>query len=92
MKIVSRGRNPHIVNLVGCVTIQEPLSIITEHAKHGDLLSYMNTIRNTVSKFSHFSHACARLNNRQHKSCEIYLLLLRDTKDCIDETHIITKM
>ena len=23
MKIVSRGRNPHIVNLVGCVTIQE---------------------------------------------------------------------
>lgn len=49
MKTVSKGNNPHVVNLVGCVTIQEPLCLITEFVKHGDLLSYLQSIRKMVS-------------------------------------------
>ena len=40
MKKVAEGQNPHVVGLLGCVTIQEPLCLITEFVKYGDLLSY----------------------------------------------------
>lgn len=50
MKNVAKGNNPHVVNMVGCVTIQEPLCLITEFVKHGDLLSYLKSIRNMVSR------------------------------------------
>ena len=48
MKKVSEGNNPHVVNLMGCVTIQEPFCLITEFVKHGDLLTYLQTIRKLV--------------------------------------------
>lgn len=50
MKTVSRSNNPHIVNMIGCVTIQEPLCLITEFVKHGDLLLYLQTIRKMVTQ------------------------------------------
>ena len=49
MKNIAKGRNPHVVNMVGCVTIEEPLYLIMEFVKHGDLLSYLKSIRNAVS-------------------------------------------
>ena len=48
MKKVAEGQNPHVVSLVGCVTIQEPLCIITEFIRYGDLLSYLKTNRRMV--------------------------------------------
>lgn len=48
MKKVSEGQNPHVVSLIGCVTIQEPLCLITEYMKHGDLLMYLRTNRKLV--------------------------------------------
>ena len=48
MKKVAEGKNPHVVNMVGCVTIQEPLCLITEFVKHGDLLSYLKSMRKMV--------------------------------------------
>ena len=48
MKKVAEGQNPHVVCLVGCVTIQEPLCLITEFVKYGDLLSYLRTNRRMV--------------------------------------------
>ena len=48
MKKVAKGNSPYVVNMVGCVTIQEPLCLITEFIKYGDLLSYLKTIRNMV--------------------------------------------
>ena len=48
MKKVSEGQNPHVVGLLGCVTIQEPLCLITEFVKYGDLLSYLRTNRRKV--------------------------------------------
>ena len=50
LKTVSEGNNPHVVNLMGCVTIQEPLCLITEFVKHGNLLGYLRNIRGLVSR------------------------------------------
>ena len=49
MKKVAEGQNPHVVGLLGCVTIQEPLCLITEFVKFGDLLSYLRTNRRKVA-------------------------------------------
>ena len=48
MKKVAEGQNPHVVGLLGCVTIQEPLCLITEFVKFGDLLSYLRINRRMV--------------------------------------------
>ena len=48
MKKVAEGQNPHVVGLLGCVTIQEPLCLITEFVKYGDLLSYLRMNRRMV--------------------------------------------
>ena len=49
MKLVAEGNNTHVVSFVGCVTVQEPLCLITEFVRHGDLLSYLQNIRRMVS-------------------------------------------
>ena len=51
MKIISEGNSPHVVNMVGCVTAQEPLCLITEFIKHGDLLTYLRTNRKQVLNY-----------------------------------------
>ena len=48
MKKISEGNNPHVVNMIGCVTRQEPLCLITEFVKHGDLLGYLRANRKAV--------------------------------------------
>ena len=48
MKKIAEGQNTHVVGLLGCVTIQEPLCLITEFIKYGDLLSYLRTNRRLV--------------------------------------------
>ena len=49
MKKIAEGYNNHIVNMVGCVTLQEPLCLITEFVPFGDLLSYLKYQRKKVS-------------------------------------------
>lgn len=49
MKEIGQANNPHVINFVGCVTVQEPLCLITEFVSHGDLLSYLQSIRRMVS-------------------------------------------
>ena len=48
MKKIAEGYNPNIVNMVGCVTLQEPLCLITEFIPYGDLLSYLKHQRKKV--------------------------------------------
>ena len=50
MKKISQGHNSHVVNMVGCVTLQEPLCLIIEFVKYGDLLSYLRATRKRVSE------------------------------------------
>ena len=51
VKKVAQGQNPHVVGLVGCVTAQEPLCLITEFVAYGDLLSYLRTSRKQVTQY-----------------------------------------
>ena len=51
MKKVSEGQNPHVVSMVGCVTLQEPLSLITEFVPYGNLLQYLRTNQRLVSSY-----------------------------------------
>ena len=37
-----------VVNMVGCVTVQEPMMLVLEFVTHGDLLSYLRNIRKRV--------------------------------------------
>ena len=48
MKKVAEDKNPHMVSLLGRVTIKEPLMLITEFVKYGDLVSYLRTNRRMV--------------------------------------------
>ena len=49
MKKISEGYCKHVVNMVGCVTLQEPLCLITEFVPHGNLLDYLRNRRKKVS-------------------------------------------
>ena len=48
MKKISRNNNPHIVNMLGAVTLQEPMTLVTEFVVYGDLLSYLKACRKKV--------------------------------------------
>ena len=48
MKKISEGYCANVVNMVGCVTLQEPLCLITEFVAHGDLLGYLRKQRKRV--------------------------------------------
>ena len=54
MKKIAEGNSPHVVNMVGCVTIQEPIMLLTAFVKHGDLLHYLEYIRKHVSPMNHY--------------------------------------
>ena len=53
MKKVSEGQNPHVVSMVGCVTTQEPLCLITEFVPYGNLLQYLRTNQRLVGLVLH---------------------------------------
>ena len=51
MKNVSGGENAlrqFVVNMLGCVTVQEPMLLVLEFVSHGDLQSYLRSIRKKV--------------------------------------------
>ena len=51
MKKVSGSHHEHqkfVVNMLGCVTIQEPMMLVLEYATHGDLLNYLRDSRDGV--------------------------------------------
>jgi serine/threonine protein kinase len=45
MKTITKENCPNVVNMVGCCTLQEPLALVQEYAPHGDLLTYLRTVR-----------------------------------------------
>ena len=51
MKKVSGSYHDHqkfVVNMLGCVTVQEPMMLVLEYATHGDLLTYLRNSRDEV--------------------------------------------
>ena len=49
MKKIAVERCPHIVNMVGCCTQEEPLALVLELVSNGDLLSFLRASRAPVS-------------------------------------------
>ena len=49
MKKITMGNCPYVVNMVGCCTLQEPLSLVLEYIPNKDLRTYLWTIREQVS-------------------------------------------
>ena len=49
MKKVASGKNIHVVKMVACVTIQEPLALVLEYVPYGNLLDYLRANRELVS-------------------------------------------
>ena len=52
MKKVSGTHHDHqkfVVNMLGCVTVQEPMMLVLEYATNGDLLTYLRDSRDEVS-------------------------------------------
>ena len=64
MKQVAEGNNPHVVNMIGCVTLQEPVCLVTEFVKYGDLLTYLSTVRRMVRV-----HVCVCMRVCLHDVC-----------------------
>jgi len=49
MKKVASGKNPYVVNMVGCCIRQEPLALVLEYVPNGNLLDYLRASRSYVS-------------------------------------------
>ena len=49
MKKVSNGNNPHIVKMLGCVTLSTPAILLLEYVPHGNLRDYLRKYKPTVS-------------------------------------------
>ena len=50
MKAIYKGHNPNVIGMVGCVTLQEPFSLILEYVTYGELLSYLRMNMRMVRK------------------------------------------
>ena len=48
MKKIAEGNNPHVVNMIGAVTLQEPMLLVLEFMKYGDLLNYLRACKKQV--------------------------------------------
>ncbi|XP_065897347.1 uncharacterized protein [Dysidea avara] len=56
MKRVSMGKNPYVVNMIGCCSVQEPLALVLELVPIGNLLEYLKANRT----IAHCIHARTR--------------------------------
>ena len=63
MKKVAKGNNTHVVGLLGCVTIEEPLCLVTEYYEYGDLQSYLHTIKKEVRMKNVICSMCEKWSN-----------------------------
>ena len=48
MKRVSMGKNPYVVNMIGCCSVQEPLALVLELVPIGNLLEFLKANRTIV--------------------------------------------
>ena len=68
MKKVSAGNNPHVVKMVGCVTLSSPVMLMVEYVSHGNLRDYLRECKTSVSCFS---------------ACKKYTIHMQNQKDTV---------
>ena len=56
MKRITLSGNPHIVNMIGCVTRSEPVCLMSELVTYGSLLSYLRTHQKKVQLTCYSPH------------------------------------
>lgn len=61
MKKIAENYNNHVVNLLGAVTIKEPMLLIIEFVEHGDLLSYLRYCHKRVGFKARYNYASINL-------------------------------
>ncbi len=49
VKKIAKRHNPFVVGLVGCVTLQEPMCLLTEFVCYGNLEEFLQALRKRVS-------------------------------------------
>ena len=49
------GYHKHLVSLVACITVEQPLALITEYCQHGDLLRLVRTHKESIIEVD-FAH------------------------------------
>ena len=64
-----------VVNMVGCVTVEEPMMLVLEFVTHGDLLSYLRAIRKKVLNSVRKDIMCV-YTNHAHAHMYVHRLLL----------------
>ena len=52
MKKIGFAKHAHVVGLLGCVTVPEPVCILLEYLEYGDLLSYLQDISEEVASYT----------------------------------------
>jgi hypothetical protein len=52
MKKVSAGNNPHVVKMVGCVTLSSPVMLMVEYVSHGNLRDYLRECKTSSQRKS----------------------------------------
>ena len=68
------GNCPYVVNMVGCCTLQEPLSLVLEYIPSRDLRTYLWTIRQMVSNINFIAHRLVRISSIEDFIYSIYVL------------------
>ena len=49
-KRITNSSHPHLVRVIGCVTVHEPVCLITEYPENGDLLTFLHSARKEVCR------------------------------------------
>ena len=73
MKKVSAGNNPHVVKMVGCVTLSSPVILLLEYISHGNLRDYLRKCKPDVSYIVHAVHNIASPICYRKIKCIIYI-------------------
>ena len=89
MKRVSGSNHDHqvfVVNMLGCVTVQEPMMLVLEYATHGDLLTYLRNSRDEVRLSVEIVWILSYLLNcKVHCTCIYMYVVHACTCTCITE-------
>ncbi len=64
-KRITRSSHPHLVKMIGCVTVHEPVCLVADLPRNGDLLTLLQTARKQVrgTKFRNHSKSTSRTDN-----------------------------
>lgn len=61
LKTVSSAKNKlsqFVVNMVGCITVREPMVLVLEFMKYGNLLEFLRALRPKVSNSNLLTRSC----------------------------------